>query len=118
MDAEVEDPRLLASSARLVTRLTAIRALLGGAVLVLTLGAPDLNGVLATKRKARKRKARTRHKATSRRRRQTDQSAAPAQPAAVTPSAPASRPDPIIIEDPCEAFPEVCGCDGADPGSA
>ena len=45
----------------------------------------------------------------------TTYNAAPTQPVAAPQPAPAPRPDPIIIEDPCEAFPEVC--DGTDPVS-
>lgn len=127
MNADVADSQLPAPSARRVTRLTAIRALLGGTVLALTVGAPELNDVSASNRKAHKRhqahkrqkarrhhNARKRHRAPARRKRhQTNQSAA-TQPAVVSPPDSEPRPDPIIIEDPCEAFPGVCDSPVAD----
>src|SRR5689334_22016396 len=102
VDSAIVNPQLQTPATRRVTRLGVVRALLGGAFLTLIAVTPDPGHALAMKRSAYKRR-----KAPKRRKHdKTGQNAT--APVDTAQPAPAPRPDPIIIEDPCEAFPQEC----------
>jgi hypothetical protein len=82
-----------------VTRMTALRGLLGGAAVVLTAVGIAPSDVLAAKAN---RKSGNRRKAQRRKVQDTS--------ASVVPTSDTSSPDPVVIEDPCDAFPDTsCG---------